>query len=103
MLAASMPARIRRLGNVVAQWVSVVARAASAARYGGLFATDDSRRRPHLFRKGRHMSRTTLSLDAARRWIGLVAVASLAAATVPAFAQTEQDQLVREAQTTFSN
>jgi lipid-binding SYLF domain-containing protein len=49
------------------------------------------------------MSRTTPAVHAARRWIGLVAFASLAAATGPASAQTDQDKLVREAQTTFSN
>ena len=53
--------------------------------------------------KGRHMSRTTPAVHAARRWIGLVALASLAATAGSAFAQSEQDQLVRDAQTTFSN
>jgi lipid-binding SYLF domain-containing protein len=49
------------------------------------------------------MSRTTPAVHAARRWIGLVALASLAATAGSAFAQSEQDQLVRDAQTTFSN
>ena len=49
------------------------------------------------------MSRTTPAVHAARRWIGLVALASLAAAAGSAYAQSEQDQLVRDAQTTFSN
>jgi len=48
------------------------------------------------------MTRTSPTRNAAR-WIGLVALASLATATAPAFAQSEQDQLVRDAQTTFSN
>jgi lipid-binding SYLF domain-containing protein len=46
---------------------------------------------------------TTPAVHAARRWIGLVALASLAATAGSAFAQSEQDQLVRDAQTTFSN
>ncbi|HEY4136806.1 MAG TPA: hypothetical protein VGN65_00005, partial [Casimicrobiaceae bacterium] len=49
------------------------------------------------------MSRTSPAVPVARRWIGLVAFASLAAVSGTAFAQAEQDQLVREAQTTFSN
>jgi lipid-binding SYLF domain-containing protein len=49
------------------------------------------------------MSRTPPAIHAARRWIGLVALASLAATAGSAFAQSEQDQLVRDAQTTFSN
>jgi lipid-binding SYLF domain-containing protein len=48
------------------------------------------------------MTRTIPTRNAAR-WIGLVDLASLATATAPAFAQSEQDQLVRDAQTTFSN
>ncbi|MGH8850177.1 MAG: lipid-binding SYLF domain-containing protein [Casimicrobiaceae bacterium] len=49
------------------------------------------------------MTHTTPAINAARRWIGLVALASLAAATGPAFAQSDQDELVSDAQTTFSN
>lgn len=49
------------------------------------------------------MIRTTPAASAARRWIGLVAVASLAAAAGPALAQSEQEKLVSDAQTTFSN
>lgn len=49
------------------------------------------------------MIRATPASHTARRWIGLVALASLAAATGPAFAQSEQNRLVRDAQTTFSN
>ncbi|MGH8714164.1 MAG: lipid-binding SYLF domain-containing protein [Casimicrobiaceae bacterium] len=49
------------------------------------------------------MNRTTPAINAARRWIGLVAFASLAGATGPAFAQSDQNELVRDAQTTFSN
>lgn len=49
------------------------------------------------------MSRITPAVPAARRWIGLVAFASLTTVAGTAFAQAEQDQLVRDAQTTFSN
>jgi len=49
------------------------------------------------------MSRTIATSNATRRWLGVVVLTSLAAMTVPAFAQSEQDQLVRDAQTTFSN
>src|SRR5689334_16984489 len=53
--------------------------------------------------KGTHMSRTIATSNATRRWLCVVVLTSLAAMTVPAFAQSEQDQLVRDAQTTFSN
>jgi lipid-binding SYLF domain-containing protein len=49
------------------------------------------------------MSRTNPALNASRRWLGAGVLTSLAVVTVPAFGQSEQDQLVRDAQTTFSN
>jgi len=45
----------------------------------------------------------TLTAGAARRWMGLLALASFAAWSVQASAQTEQQDLVNSAETTFTN
>jgi lipid-binding SYLF domain-containing protein len=53
--------------------------------------------------KGIPMFSKTLRAGAARRWMGLLALASFAAWSGPASAQTEQQDLVNSAETTFTN
>ena len=45
----------------------------------------------------------TSAMRAVRRWTGLLAIASFAVASAPAWAQSEQKDLVNAAETTFSN
>jgi lipid-binding SYLF domain-containing protein len=49
------------------------------------------------------MRSNSLSVAAARRWIGMLAVASVTAASGQALAQSEQRELVNASETTFSN
>ena len=48
-------------------------------------------------------SHTDIMRRTARRWLGLLAVASIASASGHAFAQSEQQQLVNASEVTFSN
>src|SRR4029077_11702913 len=56
-----------------------------------------------LIRKGEHMLSMATAASAARKWTGLVALASLVAVSGQASAQSEQQELVNSAETTFSN
>src|SRR5438132_11151924 len=56
-----------------------------------------------LIRKGVHMLSLASAASAARRWTGLVALTSLVAVSGQVAAQSEQQDLVNSAKTTFSN